>query len=123
MSARVVINEVFYHAPDDVDDLEWIELHNTAADSVDVSAWSLSKGVKFKVPAGSVIPPGGFLVICKDVELFREFYDVPAVGGFTQSLSNKGEAIELLDASSQLVDAITYSDRAPWAVSADGYGA
>ena len=123
VSARVIINEVFYHAPDDIDDLEWIELHNTSTESVDVSAWSLSKGVEFKVPAGTVIPPRGFLVICKDVELFHEFYDVPAVGGFARSLNNKGETIELSDASAQLVDAVTYADRAPWAVSADGYGA
>ena len=26
--ADVVINEIFYHAPDDVDDLQFIELHN-----------------------------------------------------------------------------------------------
>jgi len=29
LHAQVVINEIFYHAPDDLNDLQWIEFHNT----------------------------------------------------------------------------------------------
>ena len=29
VSAQVVINEILYHAPDDLDDLQYVELHNT----------------------------------------------------------------------------------------------
>src|SRR5437762_5806420 len=36
-NARVVINEVFYHAPDDIEDLEYIELHNSSDQPVDLS--------------------------------------------------------------------------------------
>src|SRR5258706_95210 len=32
--ARVVINEIFYHAPNDIDDLEYVELHNSGGDNV-----------------------------------------------------------------------------------------
>ncbi|NQT82998.1 hypothetical protein HQ563_08245, partial [bacterium] len=28
-SARVVINEILYNAPDDLDDIQWIEFYNT----------------------------------------------------------------------------------------------
>ena len=33
--ADVVINEIFYHAPDDLDDLQFIELHNSGLDGLD----------------------------------------------------------------------------------------
>ena len=53
LRARVVINEIFYHAPDDIDGLAYIELHNTEEDPVDLSGWSFTRGVK--VTAASVI--------------------------------------------------------------------
>lgn len=39
----VVINEIFYHAPDDLTDLEYIELLNAAAESVDLSGWKIEQ--------------------------------------------------------------------------------
>ena len=51
--AEVVINEIFYNAPDDRDDMQWIELHNTAAQAVDLSGWTLDEGKSFTFPAGT----------------------------------------------------------------------
>jgi lamin tail-like protein len=42
--AGVVINEIFYKAPDDLDDLLWIELHNDGDVAVDLSDWNLDRG-------------------------------------------------------------------------------
>ena len=53
--ARVVINEIFYHAPDGIEDLEYIELHNSGEDAVDLSGWKFTKGLKFTFPAGTKI--------------------------------------------------------------------
>src|SRR5262249_25369650 len=41
--AGVVINEILYHSPDDLDNLQFIELHNTGTTAVDISGWKLSK--------------------------------------------------------------------------------
>ena len=59
--ARVVINEVMYHAPDDLDDLQYVELHNAGDQPVDLGGWAIKKGVKFKFPSGTRIEPRGFL--------------------------------------------------------------
>src|SRR5262245_3041849 len=95
----VVINEIFYHAPDDLDDLEWIELHNPDESMADVSGWKFTSGVEFQFSANSTIPPGGFVVVCKDKKLFAECYEVPVIGEFKKSLGNGGDTVELADAS------------------------
>ena len=59
-TAEVVINEIFYHAPDDLEDLEYVELFNSGAMKVDLSGWKLSKGVKFSFPKGTVLDAGQF---------------------------------------------------------------
>ena len=119
--ARVVINEVFYHAPDDIEDLEYLELHNSGDQAVDLGGWAFTRGMKFKFQPGTRIEAKGFLVLCRNRERFKEYYDAPIAGVFDRPLSNKGERVELSDASGKVVDAIRYSDSAPWPMGADGF--
>jgi len=120
-NARVVINEIFYHAPDDIEDLEYVELHNSGDQAVDLGGWAFTRGMKFKFPPGSRIEAKGFLVLCRNRERFKEYYAASIAGVFDQPLSNKGERVELSDASGKVVDAIRYSDSAPWPMGADGF--
>lgn len=120
--AEVVINEIFYHAPDDIEQLEWIELHNTADEAVDLSGWQL-KGVSFTFPKGTKMEPKGFLVLTRHQKLFEEFYEAKTFGEFKGALSNRGETVELLDAQGMVVDRVTYADAGPWPVAPDGYSA
>src|SRR5688500_20181880 len=52
-SRAVVINEIFYNAPDDLDEYQWVELHNPGDVPVDISDWSLDEGKLFTFPAGA----------------------------------------------------------------------
>ena len=122
--AGVVINEILYNAPNDLSELEYVELLNSGADPVDVSGWELSKGISYTFADGTVMEPGGFLVICRNRELFGRFYpDVEPCGEFEKSLSNSSDKINLRNAAGDAVDSIEYQDHAPWPVSADGYSA
>ena len=58
--AQVVINEVFYNAPGDLDDLQWVELHNAGAQAVELGGWSFSKGVKLTFKPGTRIVTNSF---------------------------------------------------------------
>lgn len=122
VGARVVINEIFYHAPDEIgDDLEYIELHNTdEEEEADIGGWAFTKGIQFKFPPNTVIATKGFVVLCRNRERFKEFYDTPVIGTFDSKLSNHGERIELSDARGRLVDRVKYEDAAPWPLGADG---
>lgn len=64
LPGTLVINEVLAHS-DTGDD--WIEILNTSAGAVSVGSWFLSDSgkepKKYRLPAGTVIPAGGFLVV------------------------------------------------------------
>src|SRR3954451_19160280 len=72
--ADVVINEIFYHAPDDLENLQFIELHNTGNQAVDLAGWKLAKAVKFTFPAKTTLEANGYIVLCKDLKEFKSQY-------------------------------------------------
>jgi len=122
-SASVVINEIFYHSPGDLDDLEYVELFNSGAGTVDLAGWKFTAGIEYVFPAGATIPPQGYLVLCKQKELLNEFYGIEPFGLFSGSLSNGGETLTLVDGRGRNVETVSYRDRSPWPLSADGYSA
>ncbi len=118
----VVINEIMYHPPGGRDDGQFIELHNRGAGEVDLAGWSFSKGVTYKF-VGPKLPPGGFVVVCRNPAAFSATYtNVTPVGAFEGRLKHGGERIELSDAAGKPVDAVKFGDREPWPVSPDGAG-
>jgi hypothetical protein len=121
----VIINEIMYHPPNDLEGLEYIELHNPGDESVELSSWSFTKGIRFTFPDGATIPPNGYIVVCRNLSVFRETFgiDINALGNFEGQLANDGEQIELSDVQGKRVDSVEYDDRLPWPVSADGYSA
>ena len=127
----IVITELMYHAPDGdatFANLEFIELTNTGPDPVDLSGWSFTAGITLatgdlKLPSGTVVPPGGFLVGSSDTALFSARYGRSADFSYAgTSLSNGGEQVRLVDAAAGVVDDVVYDDAAPWPVAPDGFG-
>jgi hypothetical protein len=122
--ANIVVNEIFYHAPSDLDDLQWVELYNTADAPVDLAGWSLGKTTGFTFPADTTIPAHGYLVTAKDPELFKRNYPgQTAIGPWPGRLGHGSGQIDLTDAAGKVIDRARYKDRAPWPVAADGYSA
>ncbi|MCY2951474.1 MAG: lamin tail domain-containing protein, partial [Planctomycetota bacterium] len=105
----------------DLEDLQWIELYNSGKEAVDLSGWSLARGVTFAIPAGTEIKPDGYLVVARKPTLFGQHYRVQAIGGFDSALKHGASYIELLDAKGQVIDMARYKDRDPWPLSPDGY--
>lgn len=122
-SGAVVINEIFYHAPNDIENLEYVELHNTGDEPAELGGWRLTKGIRFDFPPGTQLGPRGYLVVSRDVERFKEFFGGEALGGFRQALSNSGERIDLEDPQGKKQDSVRYHSRSPWSLGADGYSA
>jgi len=66
-AAYVVINEMELNPSEG--QAEWVELYNSGNDSVDISGWTAAitddgwQGKFPPVPAGTIIPPGGFFVL------------------------------------------------------------
>ena len=113
----VVINEIHYHpASEDVRE-EFIELHNTSDNPVDLESWSLRRGVRFDFPKATV-PARGYLVIAADGDVFAAKHPgvQPVVAGWNGQLSNRGETVRLEDADGKTVDSVSYADEGEWAI-------
>lgn len=140
--AQVVINEIMYHpvekpvfdaAGDPVLDLsedihEFIELTHVGGAPVSLAGWRLAGGVSFVFPAGAAIPAGGHLVVAKFPDRVEAVaaYGLPAgsvLGPWQGGLANGGEAIRLENLAGDVVDAVSYSSAAPWAIGANAFGA
>ena len=118
--AGIVINEIYYHAPNRFENLEWIELHNTETKATKLSNWKLQRGVTFTFPQDAQIAASGYLVLCRDTKLFNEFYSIEPSGEFEGKLNNGGETIELVNDNGIVVDSVSYSDKSPWSSAPDG---
>ncbi len=106
-SGALVINELYYHPVDDNPAGEFLELLNPGGAALDVSGWCVT-GVSYCFPEATSVAAGAFVVL--------------RPGQYTGSLSNSGERIRLLDASTAVVDSVEYDDRGVWPALADGDG-
>jgi hypothetical protein len=128
LDRRVVINEIEYHPPLAVSSAEFIELFNQSGEAVDVSGWSLDKGVHYTLPASQTLPAGGYLVLSGDLAAVQARYGIAGVlGPWTGKLSNAADKIELKDALGNRVDVVHYADDGTWPLSTllagpDGFG-
>lgn len=89
---------------------EFVELHNVASDSIDISAWSLSDDDtdadrRFRFPPGTLLAPGARAVLFGGgiVDGPRGFVDDGRIGN---GLSNGGDVVILRNAAGDTVDAV-----------------
>ncbi|MEM6345943.1 MAG: lamin tail domain-containing protein [Bacteroidota bacterium] len=105
---------------------DWVEIHNPTANPVDVSYYQLKdeSGAGFFLPAGTVIPAGGYYVMVADSGLFTAQH--PSVSNFAGqlgfSLSNSGQRLRLFTPNYCQVDDLTYDDLPPWPLAPNGMG-
>ncbi len=110
------------------DQHEFVELYNRADFAFDVGGWKLGGEVMFTIPAGTLIPARGFLVIAKNrtALLSVASYGLnpgATLGDYTGQLDNAGGLLVLLNAAGGVVDSVGYDDRFPWPIAADALGA
>ncbi len=119
-AGSIVINEIMFRPastfPEPLN-REWIELRNLASSPVNLSGWRFTEGVDFVFPANASIPANGHIVVAANTAAFSAFYPsiTNVVGGWTGTLSNRGENIVLRDAALNQVDEVAYSTEGDWA--------
>ena len=121
--AEVVINEIHYEPEENIDPGEFIEIHNSGSQAVDLTDWSFADGIDFVFPSGTSVDPGGYLVIAEDSGFLESTYEgVVSSGTYTGSLSNDGERVELIDGEGNVVDTVSYRIGFPWPIGSAGPG-
>ena len=93
---------------------EWLELQNTSLKPISLSGVSFLKGIKFTFP-GLTLEPGQRTLIVGDLEEFEKIYgegqDYMVAGQFSGALDNAGEEIQLIAASGEIIQTISYSNK------------
>jgi hypothetical protein len=109
----VVINEINCKSADDFDTKDWIELYNTTAAAINLSGWKICDEKPenaFTIPAGIVIEPYGYLVVCENQNKLIKYNPnvTNYVGDFKFGLG-KDDKVQLFDSEGNLVDEVSYS--------------
>ena len=108
---NIDIAEAEYNPASGNQEEEYIRLHNNENTEIDISGWTLSGGVEFTFPPGTVIERNSDLYVCPDTKAFVDRAVSPKGGEFhvtsgpySGHISNFGETLTLSDASAAVVD-------------------
>lgn len=122
----IMITEIHYHPLDgdtaDNSKFEFIELKNTGISTMELQGLSFVEGVDYTFRAGSVLTPGGFVVVASDEMNFFERYGFLPVGEYSGNLNNGGERIRLGNPDGDTVSMMLFDNNPPWPEMADGFG-
>ncbi|HMJ90344.1 MAG TPA: lamin tail domain-containing protein, partial [Candidatus Acidoferrum sp.] len=113
-----------HYRPETSEDYEFVELKNAGTESLNVSGFKLAQGIAVTLPANTTMAAGTFLVIAGQRTSFDARYPgVPRVDvAFSGHLSDSGETVELEDAESGTITAVTYGTTLPWPTWAYSFG-
>ena len=124
----LVINKINYNPIVSVDfpvnnDLEFIEIKNTGATTVNLTGFYLRElGVSYQFPANSSVLANESIFLASNPTTFKSKYGITAFGQFTRNLSNSSQKLVLADGFGNTIDSVEYFDVAPWPADADGQG-
>lgn len=122
--STLVVSEIYYNPPGNIETTEYVELMNTSAATLDLSNVNFTAGVTFAFPGGTLLGPGARILVVKDSAAFTAAFGpgLPVAGVFPNNLSNSGERLELRRADGGILHSFVFSDLPPWPVEADGDG-
>ena len=123
----LVLSEIMYHPPDvglvSGEEFEFIELRNTGPGTLDLSGLTFTSGLNFTFTNGTLLAPGQCFVLGRNPGALQTEYPALVVNGvYTGKLGNGGDTITLTHPYGTNLLSVTYSDAAPWPVTADGFG-
>ncbi len=119
---ELVITEIMYNPPESGNDsLEFIEIYNFGDFAVNLNGYYFDAGVEFIFP-DHILNAGDYVVVAINQTAFEDFFGTSAFEWTNGALSNGGEDIILMDSEGTEIDAVSYSDAAPWPENADGDG-
>jgi len=120
----IVISEIMYKpaARADGKNLEYLELFNSNPFPENISGYRISGDTDFTFPAGTVVAGGGFLVVAKVPGDVAAAYGITNVLGPYSNPLGKSSTVQLRNNTDAIYLEVTYDNKLPWPVGADGTG-
>lgn len=118
LAGQVIITEVNYQNGVFPDAGDWFEIKNVSNSVVDLSWYSFKDSNalnSFRIPAGTILAPGEYLVFASDLNKFSNVYPevVNVVGSFSWNLGIT-DAVRFYDSNNWPVFGVWYSNGAGW---------
>jgi hypothetical protein len=122
--ATLVVSEIYYNPPGNIETTEYVELMNTSTATLDLSNVNFTAGLAFSFPGGTLLAAGARILVVKDEAGFVAAFGSgrPLAGVYPNNLSNSGEPLELRRADGGILHSFIFRDLPPWPVEADGAG-
>jgi len=125
--SKLQLTELMYNPPGtslvDGDEFEFLEFKNTGTNTLNLSGLRFASGITFQFPIGTSLAPGRFFVLARNAAQFAAKYPGVLVHGiYSGRLDNAGETLRLVSPIGGTILSVSYNDRAPWPVTADGSG-
>ncbi len=110
---EVVFNELMVdeNPPVQLPAAEFIELYNTTTDKFfNTDGWTYVNGTSVRVLDEAIIPPGGFLILCRstDIPLFEPFGPVLGLSSWP-ALTNAADSLTLISEGGTILDIVSYT--------------
>jgi PKD repeat protein len=113
-SNDIMLSEIMYNPPDGGNDtIEFVELYNKGAVSVNLKDWYFSKGMTYVFPDYNM-PANSYYVIARDAVSMQHTFGISCAQWTDGFLDDSGEPIVLKDALNQVKDSVYYATTAPW---------
>lgn len=120
------VTEIMYDPAGGSDD-EFVELHNTSSQPLDLTDVTFVDGITFAFATGSVtsLAPGEYVLVVRDLAAFSSRYNTAGLniaGEFSGKLANDGETVTLQGKWASKILSLTYADKRGWPFATDGAG-
>jgi plastocyanin len=123
---QLTITEISYNPPESgVDSLEYIEVYNNSGSPLNVKDYKFTKGITYTFP-DSTIGTNKYYLIVKNRDAFKAVYNITANEwtedplSTTNTLTNGGEILEIVDKTDKVLISFKYEKVAPWPLPSDG---
>lgn len=125
---HIVINEINYFSGTLKNTEDWVELYNRSGVTVDLSHWTVwdqTSGDNFEIPAGTILPVSGYLVLSRHRPDFKRFYPElrPLLGDLPFGIDNTMDGIALCEPDGKIHDIVNFESSSPWPTEPNGTGA
>ena len=112
---HLMIINIFYNPLNLADKSEYLTILNPSDDVQDISGYKLTKGISFEFPQGTILYPGEYVILVKDL-LYTAWNNYPGkIFQWTEgTLSNQGEKVQLTDKYGVILDQVEYKSELPW---------
>jgi len=119
-SEIIVLNEIHYNpsaAQGSDNAFEFVELYNTAENSIPLHGIEFVQGIEHKFTSADSISGFGYLILARDSTQYQG-----SKQWSSGSLVNSGEALVLRDSTGSVIDSVFYGIASPWPEAPNGNG-